>query len=103
MTAPRTLAPIHRLLTKVVLAPVVLYRRVLSPLKATPSCRFLPTCSAYAIEAVERRGIFVGIALAIGRVLRCNPLFHGGYDPVPGLPPAGGTCAGHEHVHEGQV
>lgn len=71
------------LITKAVLAPVRLYRRYLSPLKATPSCRFHPTCSQYAIEAVETRGVLVGMALAVWRVLRCNPFNKGGYDPVP--------------------
>ena len=74
---------LHRLLVSIVLWPVVFYRRVLSPMKRTPSCRFLPTCSEYAIDAVKTRGIVVGIALALWRLLRCNPLFHGGYDPVP--------------------
>jgi putative membrane protein insertion efficiency factor len=74
---------IHRLLVSLVLLPVVFYRRVLSPMKRAPSCRFLPTCSEYAVEAVKTRGIVVGTGLAIWRVLRCNPLFHAGYDPVP--------------------
>ena len=73
----------RRLLVWVVLLPVVVYRRVLSPLKPMPTCRFLPTCSEYAVEAVHKRGVVVGGALATWRVLRCNPLFHGGYDPVP--------------------
>ena len=74
---------LHRFLVQVVLLPVVFYRRVLSPMKRTPSCRYLPTCSEYAIEAVHKRGIVVGTVLAVWRVLRCNPLFHAGYDPVP--------------------
>jgi hypothetical protein len=74
---------LHRLLVWIVLLPVALYRRVLSPLKRAPTCRFLPTCSEYAIEAVHARGIVVGSALAVWRVLRCNPLCDGGYDPVP--------------------
>ena len=74
---------IHRLLVSLVLLPVVFYRRVLSPMKRAPSCRYLPTCSEYAIEAVKTRGIIVGTALAAWRLLRCNPLFHAGHDPVP--------------------
>jgi putative membrane protein insertion efficiency factor len=74
---------LHRLLVALVLLPVMLYRRVLSPMKGGPSCRYLPTCSEYAIEAVKERGVVVGSALAVSRVLRCNPLFHAGYDPVP--------------------
>ncbi|HEY0994025.1 MAG TPA: membrane protein insertion efficiency factor YidD [Kofleriaceae bacterium] len=60
-----------------------MYRAVLSPLKRGPSCRFLPTCSEYALTAVKQRGIIVGVALAMWRILRCNPLCRGGYDPVP--------------------
>jgi hypothetical protein len=74
---------IERALAAIVLAPVRLYRLVLSPLKRTPTCRFLPTCSEYAIEAVHKRGVVVGTALAIGRIARCHPLCHGGFDPVP--------------------
>lgn len=76
-------ASLHRLLVSLVVLPVRIYRSVVSPMKRTPSCRYLPTCSAYALEAVERRGIVVGTGLAVWRVLRCNPLFHAGYDPVP--------------------
>jgi uncharacterized protein len=74
---------LHRFLVQVVLLPVVFYRRVLSPMKRTPSCRYLPTCSEYAIEAVQTRGILVGVVLAVWRILRCNPFFHAGHDPVP--------------------
>ncbi len=59
------------------------YRKVLSPLKGKPCCRFVPSCSAYAIEAFQKRGFFVGLLLSVLRILRCNPLFAGGYDPVP--------------------
>ena len=61
---------------------ISLYRKYISPLKP-PCCRFTPTCSAYAIEAFTKRGFFVGLILSVGRVLRCNPFFKGGYDPVP--------------------
>jgi putative membrane protein insertion efficiency factor len=74
---------LHRLVVAIVLLPVTVYRRVFSPMKGMPSCRYLPTCSEYATEAVKSRGVVVGSALAVGRVLRCNPLFHAGYDPVP--------------------
>ena len=47
-----------------------------------PSCRFQPTCSQYAIEAIDKYGVFKGGAMAIWRVLRCNPFCKGGYDPV---------------------
>jgi len=59
-----------------------IYRKYISPLKP-PSCRFTPTCSAYAIEAFQKRGFFVGLALTVWRILRCNPFSRGGYDPVP--------------------
>ena len=75
------------MLKRLVLAPVRLYRRFLSPLKRTPSCRYLPTCSEYAIEAVEKRGVVRGVLMAAWRLLRCNPLFRGGYDPVEPVPP----------------
>ena len=60
-----------------------LYQKFLSPLKGCPTCRFTPTCSAYAVEAFTKRGFFVGAALSIWRILRCNPFSVGGYDPVP--------------------
>ncbi len=59
------------------------YRKFLSPLKRHPTCRFTPTCSAYAIEALQKRGLIVGLALTAWRIFRCNPFFPGGYDPVP--------------------
>lgn len=76
------LARLHALIVWVVLSPVYFYRRVLSPLKGRPTCRFLPTCSEYAIEAVQVHGVVVGGAKAAYRVLRCNPLCRGGFDPV---------------------
>jgi putative membrane protein insertion efficiency factor len=60
-----------------------LYQKHISPLKRYPTCRFTPTCSAYAIEAFQKRGFFVGFILSTWRVLRCNPFCEGGYDPVP--------------------
>ena len=52
-------------------------------MKRVPTCRFVPSCSSYAIEAVERRGVVMGGILAFWRLLRCNPLCKGGHDPVP--------------------
>jgi hypothetical protein len=72
------------------IAPIRFYQRFLSPLKRAPSCRFLPTCSSYAMEAIEHHGALVGTIKALWRLLRCNPLFPGGYDPVvraEALPP----------------
>ena len=59
------------------------YRKFLSPLKGKGCCRFTPTCSAYALEAFQKRGFFVGMILTVWRILRCNPYCQGGYDPVP--------------------
>lgn len=67
---------------KVLLALIRFYRRHISP-RLPASCRFYPTCSVYAIEAIELHGAFKGSILALLRLLRCNPLFPGGYDPVP--------------------
>ena len=58
------------------------YKKFISPLKP-PCCRFTPTCSAYAIEAFQKRGFFAGFILMVWRILRCNPFGRGGYDPVP--------------------
>jgi putative membrane protein insertion efficiency factor len=68
-------------LRELVLLPVRLYRRVLSP--ALPKrCKYHPSCSAYAVEAVREYGVIRGSVLAGWRLLRCNPWSHGGYDPV---------------------
>jgi putative membrane protein insertion efficiency factor len=65
----------------VVTTPIAVYQRVISP--AIPRrCKYEPTCSRYAVEAIQRYGILRGLVLAGWRLLRCNPLSHGGYDPV---------------------
>lgn len=66
---------------KVTINLIRFYRKNISPLK-TPCCRYVPTCSQYAIEAIEKHGAFRGSLMAIWRILRCNPLSKGGYDPV---------------------
>lgn len=72
-----------RFIREVFILPIKLYRRFISPLKGTPTCRFTPTCSAYAIQAIREWGVIAGTALAVWRLLRCNPFSAGGYDPVP--------------------
>ncbi|MGN0521356.1 MAG: membrane protein insertion efficiency factor YidD [Eubacterium sp.] len=59
------------------------YQLTISPRFSHGSCRYTPTCSQYAIEAIEIHGIFKGTLLAARRILRCNPFFKGGWDPVP--------------------
>jgi putative membrane protein insertion efficiency factor len=64
------------------LAPIAAYQRWISPLRPR-RCRYEPTCSAYAREAIERFGVLRGLLLGAWRLLRCNPFSHGGFDPVP--------------------
>lgn len=64
------------------LAVLRFYKRQISP-SLPPSCRYTPTCSEYAMEAIGKYGVMKGGYLAVKRLLRCNPLFPGGYDPVP--------------------
>ena len=59
------------------------YQKYLSPLKGRATCIYTPTCSQYAIEALEKYGLIKGGCLAVWRILRCNPFAKGGYDPVP--------------------
>lgn len=66
---------------KMIIYIIKFYRKYISPLKK-PSCRFYPTCSKYAIEAIEKYGVLKGGFMAIKRILRCNPFSKGGYDPV---------------------
>jgi putative membrane protein insertion efficiency factor len=65
------------------LALLRFYKRNISP-TLPPACRYEPTCSVYAQEAIEKKGIVVGIGMALWRLVRCNPWSKGGYDPVPG-------------------
>jgi putative membrane protein insertion efficiency factor len=63
-------------------APIRFYRKFISPL-TPPSCRFAPTCSEYALEALEVHGPVKGSYLAVKRICKCHPFHRGGYDPVP--------------------
>ena len=67
---------------KFVISAIRFYQRESSPL-SPPRCRYIPTCSQYALEAVEKYGAIKGTFLATKRILRCNPFHKGGYDPVP--------------------
>ena len=67
---------------RALVALIRFYRRQISP-AMPPSCRFIPTCSEYALEAVEKYGALKGGYLAMRRILKCHPLHKGGYDPVP--------------------
>lgn len=69
-------------LSNIMLAIIWFYRHCISPL-TPPTCRFTPTCSQYAIEAIKKHGPFKGGWLAFRRILRCNPFGGSGYDPVP--------------------
>jgi uncharacterized protein len=67
---------------RLLLAPVFAYQRWISPARPR-RCRYEPTCSAYAVESIERFGAIRGVLLSAWRLLRCNPFSHGGFDPVP--------------------
>ncbi|HYB51813.1 MAG TPA: membrane protein insertion efficiency factor YidD [Burkholderiaceae bacterium] len=90
-------------MTRALLLALRAYRFALSPWLGN-QCRFAPTCSQYAIEAIERHGPWRGCLLAARRLLRCHPWHAGGWDPVPDGAFAGsGRCAGGECGHEGSV
>ena len=67
---------------RILLASVRFYRNAISPM-SSPKCRFMPTCSKYALEAIEKYGARKGGLLAVKRILKCHPFNKGGYDPVP--------------------
>jgi putative membrane protein insertion efficiency factor len=70
-----------RVLRTLLVAPIRVYQRLFSPLFGT-RCKYYPSCSEYAAQAIERFGILRGLVLAGWRLLRCNPWSHGGFDPV---------------------
>lgn len=67
---------------KILIFTINIYRKYISPMKP-PSCRFYPTCSQYAIQAIEKYGAIKGSFMAFKRILRCHPFHPGGYDPLP--------------------
>jgi putative membrane protein insertion efficiency factor len=71
-----------RLLTTLLLLPVYFYKYCISPL-TPPACRFTPTCSEYAVQALKKHGPLKGLWLAVKRISRCHPWGGSGYDPVP--------------------
>lgn len=71
-----------RFIREICLLPIRFYKRFISPLTG-PHCKYYPTCSQYAMDAVRKHGIFYGGALALWRILRCNPWSKGGIDYVP--------------------
>lgn len=73
---------VKKMMKKLLIKLIRFYQKKISP-HTRASCRYVPTCSGYAIDALETHGAIKGSLLAILRILRCNPLFKGGYDPVP--------------------
>ena len=71
-----------RFAKRIILWAIRFYQGLVSP-AFPPSCRFVPSCSEYAYRAVEKYGVFRGLWLGLGRLLRCHPLCSGGWDPVP--------------------
>lgn len=73
---------VGRILVGLFILPIRFYQRFISPL-TPPSCRYTPTCSQYAVEALQKYGLVKGLWLAVKRILRCHPWGGHGYDPVP--------------------
>ncbi len=78
----KCVATINKTSQVILISLIKTYQTLLSPLLG-PRCRFYPTCSCYAIEAISKRGVGVGLLLTLQRILRCHPLSPGGDDPVP--------------------
>ncbi len=73
---------LHSIVILLPLLVLKLYKKIISPF-LPKACRYYPTCSEYAAQALRKYGLLKGIFLAVKRILKCNPLFEGGYDPVP--------------------
>lgn len=69
------------MIKKLLIIFIIFYQRYISPLTAS-TCRFTPSCSSYALQALESHGFFKGLALSVIRIFKCHPLHPGGYDPV---------------------
>jgi putative membrane protein insertion efficiency factor len=69
------------MIQKLILSLIIFYQRFVSPLTA-PACRFYPSCSEYALQAIKRYGPWRGLWLSLRRILKCHPFHPGGYDPV---------------------
>ena len=93
----RAWAPVRRALSELLVLPIRAYQLVLSPLLG-PTCRFYPSCSAYAVEAIRVRGPVVGPLLTVRRLARCHPWNPGGLDPVPPCRPRGASRGGASSV-----
>ncbi|MGN7164556.1 membrane protein insertion efficiency factor YidD [Paenibacillus cellulositrophicus] len=87
---------------RIVQGPIVIYRKYISPLKP-PTCRFYPTCSAYAMEAIEVHGAAKGSWLAMKRIAKCHPFHPGGVDLVPPRKEKGSSGAPHPSEGEGHL
>ena len=68
---------------KILIGMIKFYRKYISGMKKVPTCKYIPTCSEYGIQAIEKYGALKGGILTIWRIIRCNPFSKGGYDPVP--------------------
>ncbi len=71
------------MIKRILIGMIRFYKKYLSPLKGHATCIYTPTCSTYAIQALEKHGVIKGGMLTIWRIIRCNPFAKGGYDPVP--------------------
>lgn len=74
---------VNGIFSRILCGLIRVYQKFISPLLGKNKCRFIPTCSSYAIESIQKHGALYGGFLALKRILRCNPFCKGGYDPVP--------------------